>query len=394
VTASSVTAAARIDELVTRAKSETGLDDFGGDSWREGLEVLLRSALTESHLNELGEQMFYGSIVRTLANRLRIEDWYARHPEIDDQEVRVELLGVGFPRTGSTALAALLGEDAAVRPLRMWEASSPCPPPGVSPGDDAARIAAAEATMAAQDQMAPRMKAMLPQSATGPFEDHDMMSLEFKAQVFLTSAWLPAYANWFLDCDMEPMYRYERRVLKLLQWKAPPNRWQLKSPTHTLFLDAFEKVFPDARFVMTHRDPAKVLPSVADLYYLLLQVGNEGIDPLEVGELNMQQWGTALDRVLAFRAAGRDEQFYDIGFTAFQADPIAEIRGLYAWLGRDFTDETEQRMHAWRAENPRDKHGTHEYDGTEFGLTDERLAERFRAYRTRFDSLQIGRAHV
>ena len=41
-------------------------------------------------------------------------------------------------------------------------------------------------------------------------------------------------------------------------------------------------------------------------------------------------------------------------------------------------------MHAWRADNPRDKHGTHEYDGAEFGLTEDRLAERFRAYRARF----------
>jgi hypothetical protein len=383
-TSARVTVAARIDELVTRAKSETGLDDFGGDSWRDGLEVLLNSALTEAHLNAIGEQMFYGSLVRPLVNRLRIEDWYARHSEIDDEEVYVELLGVGFPRTGSTALAALLGEDTAVRSLRMWEASSPCPPPGVSPDDDAARIAAARATMAAQDQMAPRMKAMLPQSATGPLEDHDMMCLEFKAQVFLTTAWLPTYADWFLECDMEPMYRYERRVLKLLQWKCPPNRWQLKSPTHTLFLDAFEKVFPETRFVMTHRDPSKVLPSVADIYFILLQMGNDDIDPVQVGALNMEQWGAALDRVLAYRDDGRDGKFYDIGFTAFQADPIAEIRGLYAWLGREFTDETEQRMEAWRADNPRE--GTHEYDSADFGLSEQRLAERFGAYRGRFDA--------
>ena len=86
------------------------------------------------------------------------------------------------------------------------------------------------------------------------------MALEFKAQYFLASARLPSYADWFLDCDMEPTYRYERRVLKLLQWRSPPNRWQLKSPTHTLFLDAFEAVFPETRFVMTHRDIGNVLP--------------------------------------------------------------------------------------------------------------------------------------
>jgi hypothetical protein len=380
----SVSVTAKEQELVDRARAATGLDDFGGDTWREGLEVLLHSALTEARFTDLGEHMFYDSIVRALSNRLQVEDWYARHPEIEEQEVHVELLGVGFPRTGSTALAALLGEDDGIRSLRTWEAPAPTPPPGVDAAADAERIAAAEAVIGAQHSMAARLRSMLPQSATGPLEDHDFMSLEFKAQVFLTAAWVPSYGEWFLGCDMEPMYRYERRVLQLLQWRCPPTRWQLKSPTHTLFLDAFEKVFPEARFVQTHRDVSKVLPSVTDLYCVLLDMSTVDLDPRAVGDLNLEQWGTAIDRVLAYRAKGRDDRFHDIGFTAFQADPIGEVRGLYEWLGRDLTPETEARMRAWRADNPRDKHGSHSYDGDEFGLTEERLAQRFGPYRERF----------
>ena len=377
----------RVDDLVDRARRDTGLDDFGGDTWREGLEVLVRSAEAEASFNDFGEEMFYGGLVGTLRNRLRIEDWFARHPEIDDEVVSVELLGVGFPRTGSTALSALLGEDRSLRSLRVWEAGSPCPPPGVSAADDEARIAAAREQMAMQDAALPQFSAMLPQSATGPVEDHQLMELEFTSQMQLAFAWLPTYADWFLHCDMEPTYRYEARVLKLLQWRCGPKRWQLKSPTHTLFLDAFAKVFPRTRFVMTHRDVSKVLPSVADLYCTLLSLGNTHVDRHAVGQLNMDQWGTALDRMLAFRGGaggGNDARFFDIGFAAFQADPIAEIRGLYDWLGWDLTADTEARMQAWRAENPRDKHGTHQYDGADFGLTDDALAARFGAYRERF----------
>jgi hypothetical protein len=151
-----------------------------------------------------------------------------------------------------------------------------------------------------------------------------------------------------------------------------------------LFLETFERVFPEARFVMTHRDVSKVLPSVTDLYCVLLRMGSDDIDPVAVGDLNMEQWGAAIDRVLAYRAAGRDDRFYDIGFGSFQGDMIGEIRGLYDWLGRDFTDETEARMEQWRVDNPRDKHGGHQYDGAEFGLTEERLAARFGPYRERF----------
>jgi hypothetical protein len=326
-------------------------------------------------------------LVRSLVNRLQIEHWYARHPEIDDQDVYVELLGVGLPRTGSTALSHMLGEEPTVRCLRMWEESAPCPPPGVSLDADRARMAAAEQVVALQDHVEARLRSMLPRSATGPMEDHDLMALEFKAQHFLVSAHVPSYAEWFLECDMEPTYRYERRVFKLLQWKSPPGRWWLKSPTHTLFLEAYEKVFPEARFVMTHRAVSKVLPSVADLYYTMLQGGNEGIDPRQVGQLNVRQWGAAMDRLLAFRDSGREHRFFDIGFSAFQADAISEIRRLYEWLGYRLTDETEQRMRSWRENNPRDKHGIHVYEGADFGLDEAALSERFGAYCQRFGHL-------
>jgi len=380
---------ARCHDLVDLAQKETGIVDFGGDSWREGLDVLVGSAMAEATFNEYGEQAFYGAITRALTTRLQVEDWYRRHPEIDAQDVQVELLGVGFPRTGSTALSHLIAEDPAFRNLRIWEETQPCPPPGVDPAADEARQAAARDSVGMGQQfMAPRLRAMLPQSATGPMEDHDLMALNLTAQVFLTMARIPTYAEWFLDCDMEETYRYERRVLKLLQWTTPEKVWRLKSPTHTLFLDAYTTVFPDARFVQTHRDVSKVLPSVCDLYLTLLEIGNPGIDPAYVGELNMAQWGASLDRMIAFRQDhGRDARFFDIGFTTFQADPVAEIRRLYDWLGDDLADDVVVRMRAWRDDNPKDKHGKHEYDGAQFGITDAALDARFGAYRDRFGAL-------
>jgi hypothetical protein len=152
-----------------------------------------------------------------------------------------------------------------------------------------------------------------------------------------------------------------------------------------MFLDAFEKVFSDARFVQTHRDVSMVLPSVSDLYYTMLQMGNPGIDPVYVGALNMQQWGIALDRCLAFRDDPvRNAKFFDIGFTQFEADPIAEIRALYGWLGDELSTETVDRMTAWRGDNPKDKYGRHVYNGADFGITDDALHVRFAPYRDRF----------
>lgn len=374
----------RIELLVDGARSSTGLADFGGDTWREGLEVLVRSVEAEVSFNPFGEDAFYGMLSRLLANRLRIEDWYARHPEIDEQDVTIELLGLGLPRTGSTALAFMLAQDPSARCLTVWEASAPCPPPGVSAEADEERIAAAAAEIAAQDHMAPRLKSMLPQSATGPDEDHHLMGLEFKAQSFQAFVSIPTYSDWLLDCDMEPMYRYEKRALKLLQWRRPRQSWRLKSPTHMLFLADREKVFPETRFVMTHRDVASVLPSVADLYVEVRQMLTTNVDPVEAGRLNAHHWTVAMERLVAFRDAGRDHRFHDIGFTAFQRDPVAAVHGLYKWLGTPLSPDAEARMRAWWAANPRDQHGGHTYVASDFGLDPELMGRRFGFYRERF----------
>ena len=78
---------------------------------------------------------------------------------------------------------------------------------------------------------------------------------------------------------MEPAYRYHRRVLKLLQWRCPPDRWWLKTPAHMLSIDALDAVYPDARFVMTHRDVGKVLPSVCALYGTFIGVLDRSARP-------------------------------------------------------------------------------------------------------------------
>ena len=148
--------------------------------------------------------------------------------------------------------------------------------------------------------MAARLRSMLPQSATGPLEDHDLMALEFKAQHFSHLRSHSELRGLVRELRHGADIPLRKAVLKLLQWKTPEKVWRLKSPTHTLFLQDYEKVFPDARFVQTHRDVAKVLPSVSDLYYTLLEVGND-VDPRDVGELNVTQWSVALQRMLAFR---------------------------------------------------------------------------------------------
>jgi hypothetical protein len=372
-----------VHELLAEAQSDTGLSDFGEDSFREGLEVLVAALTTEARLNVVGEYVLQQHIVRHLSQRLQIEDWYRRHPEIIDEPLLPSLIGLGLPRTGSTALAFLLAQDPQARSLRWFEATHPCPPPSTVVGDEP-RIARALAGLSAQDQAMPRIKHLVPVTATGPAECLDLMALDFKSHIFQAYAQIPSYSRWLLyDADFSSTYRYERRVLRLLQWGFPALPWRLKSPSHLLSIDALAREFPDARFVMTHRDVASVLPSVADLYQEVIKVFSDHLDLAYLGEVNVEHWSTAMQRTLRLRETS-DDRFYDIDFRAMQAAPIDAVRGLYEWLGQDLSPEFEAGMHRWwqRSGENRDKL---ERPGPEvFGIEPARLAALFSDYTSRF----------
>ena len=381
----------RISDLLDKAKAATGLENFGDDGFREGLEILVDSADREARLKDAGRAAFDGQTIMLLSRRLEIEDWYSRHPEIDEQEITAPLMVLGMPRTGSTALHCLLGEDPAVRVMRNWECLTPCPPPEAATYETDPRIAVMEGFMKQRDELTPRMKQMLPSTAISPTEDQITMGFNFVSQLFQASFRIPTYADWLHHrADLEPTFRYVKRVLKLLQWRCPPTRWRLKNPTYSMFIDALDKVFPDARYCMTHRDVANVLPSVADLYFEMHKPNTDTPDKEWMGEINLDFCMLGMTRMIEFRDKGNEDRFFDIHFAPFQKDPFPTLEKLYDFLGEEFTPEARARMKAWRESTPRDKHGRHEYNPADYGLDTAKLRERFRFYTERFD-VPLGR---
>ncbi len=374
-----------------QAREATGLEDFGDDSFREGLERLVDAADRQAGLNAMGAMGFDMQLVGLLGNRLQVEQCYAENPEIDEEEIIAPLIGLGLPRTGSTALSCLLAEDPGIRYLRTWESNEPCPPPDVRTQASDPRIARAEAMMVRRDENFPRMKAMVPSSATGPMECQNLMGMDFKSQIFQAFADIPDYVQWLNhDADLVPTYRYVKRVLKLLQWRCPPHNWRLKNPSHSLFIEALDKVFPDARFWMTHRDIGSVVPSVADVYYEMRRASSDKVDMAAIGEevTNFCQLG--MQRMIAFRDAGNETRFFDIHFAPFQQDPYPSLEALYGFLGEEFTAETRSRMEAWRQANARDKFSIERTPAEAFGIDFEQLADRFAFYNQRFAIASAG----
>lgn len=331
--------------LMDVAKRQTGLDDFGADDFREGLEILVHALRREAKLNARGEAVLRERIVGHLCQRLQVEDWYRRFPEIDEERLAAPLIGISLPRTGSTVLSCLLAQDSAARSLRRAEAASPCPPPAIL--EEADRPAAR-----APAHRPAGLKPHVPSGEDAPAECQDLMALDFKSHIFQAFAQIPSYSGWLLDADLTSTYLYERRALKLLQWRRPTQPWRLKCPTHLLYLEHLDHAFPDARFVMTHRAPRDVIPSVIDVYCDIAGTFTDALDAQYMAELNLQHWSVGMQRALAFRdARAHAARFHDISFTAINEDPIAQVRGLYGWLGETVSEAFEDGMARWWQQN-------------------------------------------
>ena len=373
-----------VGELVDRATERAGADDFGAETWREGLEILVRSFNAEASLTELGEQVVTDQLVGFLVNRLQVEATYREHPEIDEGSVDAPLFGLGLPRTGSTALSFLLAADRRRRSLRTWEANEPCPPPTTATEDTDPRIARTQAGLDLVNDMFPDFAGMLPRSAKGPQECLLVMALDFRSMVFEGYGSIPSYTAWLLSGNMVPAYRYHERVLKLLQWRCPPTRWWLKSPAHMATIDALDAVYPDARFVMTHRDVGAVLPSLCALKQALTGPLTSRLDPASLGHREADLWHSALERTLALRDAGRENRFFDVSFTRMQRAPLDTVAELYGALGDELDDDTRSRMAQWWDTSAPERRGGPPPDPVTFGLDQDEMSARFDFYHRRF----------
>jgi hypothetical protein len=111
------------DRIEDAARTKTGLDDTGGDHYREGLERLVHSMNEEGTLTETGEVMQQIRLSTLFAARLEVEETYRLHPEIDDEVIEGPVFVIGLPRTGTTALSQLVAADPRFRSLRTWESA-------------------------------------------------------------------------------------------------------------------------------------------------------------------------------------------------------------------------------------------------------------------------------
>lgn len=377
----------KLDErkLINEAKRKTGLSDFGDESFREGLQVLLHSLNSEANLNTMGQVIAYDMILNLLSGRLQIVDQIKKHPEILQQEIRKPLVIAGLPRTGTTILQSLLCEDPAARFLYSWEGSQPCPP---LKGKDN-RIEKTEKQLAMMLNFVPGFAAIHPLGAMLPQECLALMAFNFVSVQFELNFHIPSYQAWYWKQDLVPTLKFHKQCLQLLQHSNPKKHWVLKTPPYLSAMEPLLAVYPDACIIQTHRDPAQVMVSVSSLYYALHALGCDSETPQRVGKIQTENWARHLAKGMKFRQkmASKPAQFVDVYFEELLENPVACVEKIYLHFGMPWSEALKATMDAFMMQNARDKHGKHNYSAAMFGLEESKLDEVFSDYR-QFFSIQ------
>jgi hypothetical protein len=365
--------------------------DFGPDQFREGLLILLSALESEANLSLVGRLAVRWDTIRCMRNLLRMQREEERTPSISATPIRHPLIITGLPRSGTTFLHRLLDCDPRMRSPSCWQTMSPYPP---ERGRDR-RIEQTERELRTFAHMAPGFRDVHPLTARMPQECTEITAQVFQSLRFDTTFRIPSYLAWQDRHGHTLAYRFHKRFLQHLQHQTGDDpeqvQWVLKCPDHVFALDAVRSIYPDARIVFLHRDPLKVLPSVAKLTEILRKPFTEHQDLSEIGAQVTSRWHQGVEAMM--RAAdssetggnGRSGAICHIHYRDLTDNPLGTIARLYAHFGMPLDDGAIRGITAEMNRETRGGYARNVYRFADHGLNAQRERGFFAGYMERFE---------
>lgn len=375
------------ETLVAEAIARTGLSDFGDTWFFANIDALIPIFNSESRLNAAGVQGAAGMIVNGLVNRLRHVELIKQHPEILDEEVEVAAVVVGLPRTGSTMLHRLLASAPGMTGTRWFETQNYSPFPDEEHGNPEGRREAAKGILDYMLATIPDLMSIHPMSIDQPDEELIILGQLYSSTMIEGTYYVPSYARWLMQQDRIQCYRDLKQILQSLQWQDPTRKgakWVLKTPGHLMALDGVIEVFPDAKIVMTHRDPVATVPSYCSMEYSLYHLGSDDVDRKSVADFWVGRLAELLNSFMDVREKVGGKNFVDVRYKDLLTDPIGQGTRVLEAAGITVTDAVRDGMAEWIEANKREDRAPHKYTLEDFGLRKEEIEGLFNRYRDNF----------
>lgn len=374
--------------LVAQARSETGLERFGDESFFPALRRLLQAMETEAELNTFGRLHAHGTTLGALKNRLWANACFEKYPEILQRKIVAPIIIIGPHRSGTTRMHRMMASDVRLQHLQTWEGFNPSPRLGLPDLGRQARYDEVNGLLTAAQPMYPGAFVGHPMHADWAEEEMLLLNHSFSSFSVLGNYAIPEYYKWFINHDKTDAYRYMADLMRLISWArgdAEDKRWVLKNPQHMLHLDVLLKVFPDARLVFTHRDPLKTVASIMSLMWHFARQHTDRPCRVPLRDVWLDFCEQAARRCMQVRETIPAMQQIDVSYEEMNQDWRAVMRRVYAFGGIALTQEAERAMAGWLEQSESEnRHGGHRYALEDFGVTEEEVDQRMKFVRDRY----------
>jgi hypothetical protein len=371
----------RADELLESALKRGKRRDFADRSFIRPFEHLLKACNEEADLSVFGVRALRVDVLRCLRNLLYFDEIEADCPAVLARPIQAPVFITGMPRSGTTFLHRLILQDPSTIAPRLFQLVYPYASRGSGIGN-ALRKRWVSLQLTLFRLIAPELNALHPVAVDSPEECTDITAHVFQSLRFDAMYRVPSYNSWLERSGFLDAYRFHRRFLQHLDAQLPARRWILKSPDHLFALDDIRKVYPDARLVLVHRDPVRVLASVAKLTEVLRRPFARNVDRIEIGREVSASWLDGARRMRGLSSAG--DSALHLNYRQIVAQPLDAVRAVYRHCDLQLTREAEERMRRWLRTASNARRPWRDYKLAEFGLDARLLRERFASYTDTF----------
>ena len=217
-------------------------------------------------------------------------------------------------------------------------------------------------------------------------EDEEILTLDFRNSYPTFFYDVPSLDYMVRDEDIEGSYAFLKLFMQHQQWNCPKRRWVMKGVDHQKNLSTVFKLFPDARCLFAHRDPAEFVASnmaIGSVVYA--GISNGTLDRTTQGAATLGDFKERLQLMMNDPALN-DPRITHMPFKQFVTDPVGALKSCYARWGFAWTTEAETAMRAWLADPANDsgRYGRQKYQFAAFGIDWTTESRAFDEYRRRF----------
>ncbi|MEU4361117.1 sulfotransferase [Promicromonospora sp. NPDC023987] len=305
----------------------------------DDLGRIVEGAAEIPRLSPLGWFLIFNEVQGKYANRLRVNRVLSEHPQVADEPITAPVFVCGMPRTATTLAHRVLAESSDHRGPLAWELAHTALH---DPRNARKVVKQLELALSLMELVAPGLQEKHPTYIDRPEES--VLFFAHGAHWPLQRGPMPSYSAWLADQDVRSEYEYLKLGLQVLQHGRERKRWVLKYPGHLGDMETIRQVFPDAKFVWTHRDPVTVIGSFASLLETLQVMVRHEADPEVIGRSALDHLVTQVQRGLEMRMSLPPSSIVDVPYHKLSADPFTEVPRLYSAIGATWTTRDQEHL--------------------------------------------------